>query len=62
MQALPNTPDPVPTTCELMEAAMRACDHWGDGPQARQVMREQCAETPPQFRAELIDHFERTYQ
>lgn len=46
---------------ELIEAAMRCCDHHGDGPAAREEMKRQCLEIPPNLRAELLAHFERTY-
>ncbi|WP_377561306.1 hypothetical protein [Ottowia beijingensis] len=40
---------------------MRACDHWGDSPAARQEMRRQLAEVPPEHHAALLEHFERAY-
>jgi len=46
---------------ELIEAAMRACDHFNDGPQAREAMRQQCLETPAHLRADLLAHFTTTY-
>ena len=46
---------------ELIEAAMRACDHHGDGEAARQDMVQQCMEVPPEHREELRRHFIRTY-
>ena len=49
------------TTTTLFEAAMRACDHHGDGPAAREEMRRQCLETPPHLHADLTDHFQKTY-
>lgn len=49
------------TTVELIEAAMRACDHHGDGPAAREQMRRDCHETPPALRADLRDHFDQSY-
>ncbi|MEZ5608791.1 MAG: hypothetical protein R3E52_17190 [Burkholderiaceae bacterium] len=45
----------------LLAAAMRACDRWGDSPAARSEMRRQIAEVPPEHRAGLLAHFERTY-
>lgn len=50
------------TTLELIEAAMRACDHHGDGPEAREQMRRDCHETPPAMREDLRDHFKQTYR
>lgn len=49
------------TTAALLAAAMQACDHHGDGDIARQDMRQQCMDTPPYLRGELVDHFNRTY-
>ena len=49
------------TTTKLIDAAMRACDHFGDGRAARNEMRRQCLDTPIHVRADLIDHFNHTY-
>lgn len=49
------------TSAELIEAAMRACDHHGDGPQAREQMHRECTDTPPHLRPDLLDHFDQTY-
>ena len=46
---------------ELIAAAMLACDHHGDGEAARQEMVQQCLEVPAHLRAELHQHFIRTY-
>lgn len=46
---------------ELLIAAMKACDHHGDGPAAREQMRQDCLATPPELRAELLEHFTCTY-
>ena len=48
-------------TAELLDAAMRACDHYRDGLQAREEMRRQCLELPPRHRADMLDHFRRNY-
>jgi len=40
---------------------MRACDAHGDGPEAREQMRLDCLETPPQLRADLLQHFRDVY-
>lgn len=40
---------------------MRACDHFGDGPTAREQMRRDCLATPPEMRQGLLDHFNREY-
>ncbi len=47
---------------ELIEAAMLACDYWNDSPRAREEMRQQCLEVPAHLRAELRDHFIKTYR
>lgn len=46
---------------ELVEAAMRSCDHFGDGLAAREAMRADCLATPDDLRSELIEHFRHTY-
>ena len=46
---------------ELIEAAMRACDHYGDSAAARQQMVKDCLDTPPELRQELREHFINTY-
>lgn len=45
----------------LMNAAMRCCDRWGDGHQAREQMRLEILETKPEHRQELLDHFNQEY-
>ena len=50
-----------PVLQDLLEAAMRACDAWKDGPEAREQMRRDCIDTPPHLRADLRDHFNQTY-
>lgn len=40
---------------------MRACDAWGDGPEAREAMRRECMETPEHLRADLLAHFRASY-
>ena len=45
----------------LLDAAMRACAHWGDSEAARQEMRRQIAEVPHEHRAELLAHFLSAY-
>ena len=47
---------------ELIAAAMRACDHHGDSPAARQQMVKDCLDTPPELRQELRAHFIRAYR
>lgn len=46
-------------TKELIAAAMRRCDEFNDGELARQEMRQQCLELPPDLQADLLDHFQR---
>ncbi|WP_423460390.1 hypothetical protein [Ottowia sp. VDI28] len=46
---------------ELIEAAMRACNHYNDSEAAREQMRIECLEIPPDQRAGLLDYFRRTY-
>jgi len=49
------------TATALIESAMRACDHFNDGPAARQQMRDDCLATPPHLAADLLAHFKQTY-
>lgn len=44
------------TTEQLLEAAMLACDHWNDGPAAREEMRRWCLEQPQHLHADLRDN------
>ena len=48
-------------TSELMSAAMRACDHWGDSPQAREQMRHDILNSRPEHRQELLRMFKTDY-
>lgn len=41
----------------LLEAAMRACDYWGDSPAARAEMVADIKATPHHLRQDLLDHF-----
>ena len=62
MSALPQPSEQFPSLRDLLAAAKRACEHWGDGPEARRVMRADCLATPPHLRADLIQHFQESYQ
>lgn len=46
---------------ELIEAAMKACDHFNDSPAAREQMRMDCEATPPHLVGDLTEHFQKTY-
>lgn len=46
---------------ELLTAAMRCCDHWKDGPVAREQMRLDVEGTPAHLQADLLAHFQQTY-
>jgi len=46
---------------QLLEAAMRCCDHWNDGPAARAEMVADIKATPQHLRQNLLDHFLSTY-
>ena len=50
-----------PVLADLLAAAMSACDHWCDSETAREAMRQQCSETPPHMRADLLTHFREAY-
>ena len=46
-----------PVVIALLEAAMRACDYWGDSPAARVQMVADVCSTPQHHRQELLEHF-----
>jgi hypothetical protein len=46
---------------DLLDAAMRACDQWQDGPEAREQMRQDVMATPEHLRTDLLNHFRKTY-
>lgn len=54
--------DTARITNELLAAAMRACDKWGDTPQAREQMQREVLDTPPHQRADLLAHFNDQYR
>ena len=53
--------DAKATTDALVKAAMRACDHFNDSPTDRGLMRLECLATPAHLRADLLNHFKKTY-
>ncbi len=53
--------DEKATTDALVKAAMLACDHFGDSPADRDLMRAECLAVPAHQQAELRDHFLKTY-
>ncbi len=46
---------------ELIRAAMRACDTWGDSPERREEMRQDCLKAPVWQRLELLAYFREKY-
>jgi Tfp pilus assembly pilus retraction ATPase PilT len=42
---------------QLLEAAMRACDYWGDSDQARAEMVAEIQATSQHLRQDLLEHF-----
>lgn len=48
-------------TADLLKAAMRACDAWGDDEPAREAMRAQCLEVPFHLRGDLLAYFAAAY-
>ena len=48
-------------TTELLAAAMRACDHWGDNAEAREQMRQDVMGTPAHQRADLLQYLRSQY-
>jgi len=53
--------DAKATTDALVKAAMRACDHWRDGPADRGLMRLECLATPAHLQADLLNHFKKAF-
>ncbi|MEF9965739.1 MAG: hypothetical protein RR779_15345 [Comamonas sp.] len=53
--------DAARLTAELRAAAMRACDYWGDSPQAREQMRQDILNSRPEHRQELLRMFKNDY-
>lgn len=49
-------------TRQLLQAAKHACRHWGDTQAAREQMRQDCLNTPPHLRADLLAHFKNAYR
>lgn len=49
-------------TRQLLQAAMHACRHWGDNQAAREQMRQDCLNTPPHLRADLLAHFKNAHR
>jgi hypothetical protein len=49
------------TASMLIDAAMRACDHWQDSPETREQMKSEVAEIPPHLRDDLFLHLRNTY-
>lgn len=45
----------------LTQAAMRACDHWGDGHAARDQMLVEIEQTPHHLQADLREHLQAAY-
>jgi hypothetical protein len=43
---------------DLLDAAMRVCDLYGDGEVARADMRADVLATPSHLQPDLLDHFE----
>ncbi|GHC96704.1 hypothetical protein GCM10007320_50900 [Pseudorhodoferax aquiterrae] len=48
-------------TAQVIAAAMRACDHHGDGEEARAQMRADIEATPHDQRADLLAYFRQAY-
>ena len=46
---------------KLLEAAMRCCDYWNDGAEARAQMVAEVRATPQHHRQDLLEHFQEWY-
>ena len=42
---------------DLIDAAMKVCDQYGDDESARTDMCQQCRELPPHLQQDLLNHF-----
>ena len=47
--------------CKLLEVAMRCCDYWNDGAEARAQMVADIRATPQHHRQELLEYFQAWY-
>lgn len=47
---------------ELIRAAMCACNCWGDSPERREEMRQDCINTPDELKPELLKYFQVVYR
>ena len=61
-QLIAHLNDAHQTTADLIEAAMRACDFYGDDEVGREAMRRDVQATPAHLRADLLAHFRKTYR
>lgn len=57
----PRVNDGLELEGQLLKAAMRACDFWGDSQTARAEMVADIKATPPNRRQELLEHFLAAY-
>ena len=46
---------------DLLQAAMLACDFWGDGVKDREAMRQHCLTVPVHQRRDLMAYFVEHY-
>ncbi|VTY35602.1 Uncharacterised protein [Xylophilus ampelinus] len=46
---------------QLLAAAMRACDRWGDDDARREEMRRDCLKTPAELKPDLLRYFSEQY-
>lgn len=46
---------------ELLAAAMRACDRWGDDGARREEMQRDCLNTPAELKPDLLNYFTEQY-
>jgi len=58
---LPPDVDRETLVADLLDAAGRACDHWGDSPAARTHMEADCLSKPPHQQLDLLAHFRSAY-
>jgi hypothetical protein len=58
--ALPHAVE-IPSIERLLEAALRACQRFGDGPAAIAAMKRDVTDAPMELRPDLLAHFESIY-
>ncbi len=56
-----SAPQALPSA-ELLDAAMRCCDYWGDSAERRQEMVQDITAMPPEDWPDLLKYFRELYR